>query len=271
MGSIGLIAGSGQLPELFARAAKARGLAVHAVGHRGETDPGLAGLVDSLDWVRVGQAGHVLAALQRHGVRQAVMAGGIGRVRSLSQARLDAGAVRILSRVRTWRDDELLRAIAAHFEAHGVTIVSPTDYVPEVLAQPGHLAGPEPTPEQWRDVQLGLSVAGALGRADVGQAVVVKSGTVVAVEAVEGTDECIRRGGRLGGPGTVVIKRLKPGQDTRFDLPAVGPVTLEVMREVGARVLAVEAGATVVLDAQLVFTWARAYGISLVAARAGEA
>ena len=123
---------------------------------------------------------------------------------------------------------------------------------------------PPLTAEQQRDVALGREVAAQLGRADVGQTVVIKGGTVLAVEAIEGTDECLRRAGRLGGRGAVVVKRSKPGQDQRFDLPAMGPMTLEVMREVGASVLAIEAGHTVMIDAGLVFKWAARLEISVV-------
>lgn len=265
MEAIGLIAGSGRLPALFAEAARGRGLAVHAVAFEGEADGAQLGpLVASLDWVRVGQAGRIARLLRGHGVTRAAMAGGIGRVRSLTQARPDLGMLRVVARLRSMRDDELLRAIAGYFEAEGVRIVAPTELVPQVLARPGHLAGPALTAAQARDVALGREVAASLGRADVGQTVVVKGGVVLAVEAVEGTDECIRRAGRVGGPGAVVVKRLKPGQDARFDQPAAGPVTLEVMREAGAAVLAVEAGQTVLLDAALLFKWAGRLGLSVV-------
>jgi hypothetical protein len=192
------------------------------------------------------------------------MAGGIARVRSLSRVRLDWGAVKMLSRLRSFRDDEVLRAFADGFQARGITIVAPTDYVKSVLAAEGLLAGPPLTLAQQRDVALGREVAGLIGQADVGQTVVVREGVVLAVEAVEGTDECIRRAGRLAGPGAVVVKRCKPNQDLRFDLPAAGPVTLEVMREAGARVLAVEAGKTVVLDTEVLFKWAPRLGISVL-------
>lgn len=261
---IGLIAGNGRLPHLFARAAKAQGLLVHVVALEGEADPSLADEVASLVWVNVGQVNHMLKAFRAQGVSRAVFAGGVGRIRSISQAKLDLGALRVLSRVRSLRDDELLRAIAADFEGHGVTIVAPTDYVKSVLATSGLLAGPALTDKQSADVALGQQVAAQLGRADVGQTVVVKDGTVLAVEAIEGTDECIRRAGRFAGPGAVVVKRSKPQQDLRFDLPAAGPVTLEVMREAQASVLAIEAGKTVLLDAELLFKWAPRLGISVV-------
>lgn len=261
---IGLLAGNGRLPFLFADAARAQGLAVHAVAFEGEADPALAKHVASLDWVKVGQAQATVRTFKAYGVDRAVMAGGIGRVRSLSSARPDLGMLKIAASLRSLRDDELLRAIARFFEGQGVQIVAPTDYVKSVLAQEGLLAGPPLTAQQQRDVELGREVAATLGRADVGQTVVVKDGVVLSVEAVEGTDECVRRAGKYGGPGGVVVKRCKPTQDLRFDLPAAGPVTLEVMREAGAKVLAVEARKTVLLDAQLLFSDAAKLGLSVV-------
>ncbi|MBE2250197.1 MAG: UDP-2,3-diacylglucosamine diphosphatase LpxI [Myxococcus sp.] len=264
MRAIGLIAGNGRFPTLFAQAARAKGLAVHAVAHELEADPSLAHEVDSLTWVKVGQLDAIVKTLAAHGVTEAVMAGGIGRIRSFTQARPDLGALKLAATLRSMRDDEMLRAVADFFERRGVRIVAPTDYVPEVLAGEGHLAGPAPTAAQLRDAEVGREVATALGAADVGQTVMVKDGAVLAVEAVEGTDEAIRRGGRYGGRGAVVVKRAKPGQDLRFDLPAVGPTTLEVMREVGASALVVEAGKTVLLDKAQLFKWAERLNIAVI-------
>lgn len=263
-GSIGLIAGNGQLPLLFAAAARAQGLAVHVVAMEGEADPALGAHAASLHWVGVGQVDRAISHFRNSGVSRAVMAGGVRRVRSLAQVRPDLGLLKLAASLRSLRDDELLRAIARYFEKHGVEIVAPTDYVKSVLAQEGHLAGPPLDERQRRDVELGREVVLALGRADVGQTVVVKDGVVLAVEAIEGTDECIRRAGRFGGPGAVVVKRSKPQQDLRFDLPAAGAVTLEVMREAGARVLAVEAGKTVLLDAALLFRDAEKLKLTVV-------
>jgi UDP-2,3-diacylglucosamine hydrolase len=261
---IGLIAGNGSLPQLFARAARARGLSVVAAAHRGETNPQLADDVDALTWVRVGQVGRIQRILQTAGVREAVLAGGFRRMRALAELRPDLGLVRVLSRLRSVRDDALLRAVAADFEAHGIKIVSPASYLQELLAPVGRLAGPELDASGQRDVALGSEVAAALGRADVGQTVVVKDGHVLALEAVEGTDACIRRGASLGGRGVVVVKRLKPGQDERFDLPAVGPGTMDVMAEVGARALAVEAGKTFLLEVERLLKAADRAGITLL-------
>ena len=264
---IGLIAGSGRLPHLFAAAAKALKLPVHVVAHVGETDASLADAVDSLTWVRVGQLKAIADAFNARGVDTAVMAGGIGRVKAISQARPDVGTLQMLARVRSLRDDELLRAVARYLEDHGVRLTSVAEFMPQLVAPEGHLAGPKPSKLQEADVALGVKVAGALGTADVGQTVVVRHGVVLAVEAVEGTDACIRRAGALGGKGAVVVKRVKPGQDLRFDLPAVGPVTMEVMREVGARVLAVDAGHSLMLDADVIFRHAQRLGISVVGVR----
>lgn len=261
---IGLIAGSGRLPHLFASAAKERGLTVHAVAHRGETDESLAEAVASLTWIRVGQLKAIVDALKAHGVSQAVMAGGIGRVKAISQARPDRGTLEMLAGVRSLRDDELLRATARYLDKQGIHLESVTRFVPQLLATEGLLAGPKLSREQQDDVALGVQVAGALGSADVGQTVVVKGGVVLAVEAVEGTDACIRRAGSFDGSGAVVVKRVKPNQDERFDLPAIGPVTLEVMREAGARVLAVDAGHSLMLDSDVIFRHASKLGISVV-------
>ncbi|MGA9522316.1 MAG: UDP-2,3-diacylglucosamine diphosphatase LpxI [Myxococcaceae bacterium] len=264
---IGLVAGNGRLPYLFAAAARERGLSVIAVAHRGESSEDLAREVDVFEWVRVGQVNRILEVFHRHGVDRAVMAGGIGRVRALKEARPDFGAVRIISRLRSFRDDALLRAIAEDFEKRGVRIVAPTDLLPEILAPEGVLAGAPPDAAVQHDIELGLEVATLLGKADVGQTVVVRNGHVLALEAVEGTDEAIRRGGRLGGPGAVVVKLAKPQQDTRFDLPAVGPNTLSVMQEVGARVLALEAGRTIMLDPAQFLRDAEHRGIRVIGIR----
>jgi UDP-2,3-diacylglucosamine hydrolase len=266
-GRIGLIAGNGALPRMFARAATGRGLAVIAVGHVNETDPGLAAEVERLDWVKVGQVARIERLLRDQGVTEAVLAGGFSRMRAVRQARPDLGFLRIAARLRSMRDDALLRGIAAEFESAGIRIVAPTELLREILAPEGHLAGPPLDAGQERDVALGEEVVALLGRADVGQTVVVKNGHVLALEAVEGTDACIRRGAGLGGPGVVVVKRSKPGQDERFDLPAVGPATLEVLREVRARVLAVEAGKTLLLEGDRLVSLANESGISVVGRR----
>jgi DUF1009 family protein len=261
---IGLIAGNGRLPQLFAEAARERGFEVVAIGHRGETDPQLASLVGSLSWVRLAQVDRMVRILREAGVTQAVMAGGISRIRAFTEARPDLGAVRIALRLRSFRDDGLLRAVADYFQGAGVRIVSPADFLTRLFVPRGHLVGPKLSAGQERDIALGIEVAQQLGRADVGQTVVVKNGHVLAVEAIEGTNETIRRAGKLGGAGAVVVKISKPQQDPRFDLPAIGPVTIEEMSQSGAKALAVEAGRTLILDLDQVFVAAQRHGVSIV-------
>jgi DUF1009 family protein len=246
--SIGLIAGKGQFPLLFAQAAKDQGFQTIAVAHRGETDPALAALVPEIHWVYVGQLGKIIRIFQAAGVRRAVMAGGISRGRLFQQFRPDLRALNVVRRAGPGKDDRLLRAVAAELEKEGITIVPSTIFLEHLLASPGQLSRRAPTEEERRDITFGFEVAKEIGRLDVGQCVVVRRQIVVAFEAIEGTDETIRRGGRLAGAGAVVVKVSKPRQDLRFDVPAVGRDTLQVMKEVKAAVLAIEAGKTLIFD-----------------------
>jgi hypothetical protein len=245
---IGLIAGKGQFPLLFAEAARRQGLEVVAVAHRGETDPALESLVHQCQWIYVGQLGKLIRVFKQAGVSRAVMAGGVSRGRLFRDFRPDFRALNLIRQAGAGHDDRILRGLAAELEGEGVTIVSALLYLEDLLAQPGPLSRSQPTSQELRDIDFGFKIAQEVGRLDLGQCVVVRRQVVTALEAVEGTDDTIRRGGRLAGPGAVVVKICKPGQDLRFDLPAVGKNTIEVMREVEARVLAVEAGKTLIFD-----------------------
>lgn len=264
--TIGLIAGNGRFPVLFAEMAARRGVAVVAVAHRGETDPALEHAVAEITWVEPGELGKVIETLQRAGVRRAVMVGGIRKPRLFRELKPDARALAVLARVGSFKDDLVLRGVAAELEAEGIAVIAPTAFLGDILPAPGRLAGPEPSPAQWEDVQLGFHAAKTIGRFDIGQSVVVKGGAVLAVEGIEGTDATIRRGGELGGEGIVVVKVCKPTQDTRFDLPAVGPETIRTLAAVGGSVLAVEAGRTLLLDRAATAAAADEAGIALVAA-----
>ncbi len=249
--NIGLIAGKGQFPLLFARAARDHGARVVAAAHRQETDPALAGLVDEIHWVYVGQLGKIIRIFKDAGVRRAVMAGGISRGRLFSQFRPDWRALSVIRRAGAGKDDRLLQAVAAELEQEGITIAPSTLFLDELLAPAGKLGRRSPTPEELQDIEFGFKIAKEIGALDIGQAVVVRRQVVVALEAIEGTDECIRRAGLLAGPGTVVVKVSKPGQDLRFDVPAVGPDTINAMIEAKAAVLAIEAGKTLTFDREL--------------------
>lgn len=261
---VGLIAGSGRFPIVFAEAAARAGRRVVAVAHEGETDAELARHAPTT-WVKLGQLGRIVEALREGGCAEAVFCGGIRKPR-LFDVRPDWLGLKVLAGLRSFGDDAALRAIAGALEAEGVRIVSPLPLLPELLAPRGPLGRLALDDGQREDAKAGLEAARALGALDLGQTVVVKRGVVLAVEAVEGTDACIRRGGQLArgaGPGPVVVKAVKPGQDTRFDQPAVGPGTVAVLREAGCSALAVEAGGTVVLDRAELVRAADAAGIAV--------
>jgi DUF1009 family protein len=246
--NIGLIAGKGQFPLLFAEAARNQGFQVIAVAHQGETDPALASLVHRCHWIYVGQLGKIIRIFKKEGVSQAVMVGGITRGRLFRHFRPDLRALSLIRRVGAGKDDRLLRAVAAELEGEGIQIAPSTLFMEEILASPGQLSRRAPNPEERRDIDYGFKAAKEIGRLDIGQCVVVRRQVVVALEAIEGTDEAIRRGGLLAGPGAVVVKVSKPDQDLRFDVPAVGRETIQTMAAVRAAVLAVEAGKSLMFD-----------------------
>ena len=244
---IGLIAGNGRFPRLFAENARRLGYRVSAVALIGETEPVLEGHVDRIHWISIGHLGKLIKAFKQDGVRQAVMVGGVKKTH-LFAIRPDFRALTLLRRMNGRKDDMILRALASELEAEGIQIRESTFGLKGLLVEEGVLSRRAPTKNERRDIEYGWDIALAVGKLDIGQCVVVKDCVVVAIEAVEGTDEAIRRGGALANGGAVVVKRFKPQQDRRFDLPTVGPMTIEVMVKSGASVLAVEAGHALFLD-----------------------
>ena len=244
---IGLIAGNGRFPRLFAENARRLGYRVSAVALIGETEPVLEGHVDRIHWISIGHLGKLIKAFKQDGVREAVMVGGVKKTH-LFAIRPDFRALTLLRRMNGRKDDMILRALASELEAEGIQIRESTFGLKGLLVEEGVLSRRSPTKSERRDIEFGWDIALAVGKLDIGQCVVVKDCVVVAIEAVEGTDEAIRRGGALANGGAVVVKRFKPQQDRRFDLPTVGPMTIEVMVKSGASVLAVEAGHALFLD-----------------------
>jgi len=254
---IGLIAGSGRLPVLFAVAAAEAGRGVVAIAHEGETEAGFAAQA----WVKLGQLGRIAEVLKAAGASEAVFCGALSKPRLLD-VRPDWLGLKAMARMRSFGDDAALRAIAAVLEEEGVRIVSPLPFVPGLLAPLGAIAKKKLSDEQRKDAQLGMEVARALGALDVGQTVVVKKGVVLAVEAAEGTDACIARAGTIAA-GAVVVKVRKPQQDDRFDVPAIGPRTVEACAQARCAALVVEAGATLVLDRALLAAAADSKGVAV--------
>ncbi len=267
MGTIGLIAGSGGFPVLFAEAARRAGHRVVAAAHVNQTDRSLEGHVDAITWVKLGQVGAILEALRSGGATQTVLLGAITKKRFFVDALPDAVGLELIARAAIRSDDNMLRLVAALLEEHGMPVIDPTPFLGEALAREGVLGRHQPTEDEWADARYGLELARAIGQLDLGQTVVVKERVGVAVEALEGTDACIQRGGELARGGAVVVKAVKPQQDRRFDLPAVGPSTIESMRKAGCRVLAIEAGATLVMDPGELVRRADQAGIAVVGLR----
>ena len=270
MSRIGLIAGSGRFPVLFAETARRRGVEVFAVAHRDETDPELEHVVAGVEWIFPGELDAMIQALKRSGVRQAVMVGGIAKPRLFREFRPDARAMALIARLGQVRDDLVLRGVAAELESEGIVVVESTVYLRDIVPSAGVLGAREPTSEEWRDIRFGLRVAKVIGQFDIGQSVVVRSGAVIAVEGIEGTDATIRRAGQLANGDVVLVKVCKPTQDTRFDLPAVGPATIAALAQVHGRALAFEAGRTIVLDREQMIALADAAEIAVVAVDRAE-
>jgi len=262
---IGLIAGNGVFPQLFAKAAKEQGMEVIAVAMRGETDPAIEAFVDSITWVRVGQLGKMIRCFKRAGVTQAAMAGGVRKTRLFEGVRPDLTAVKILAQCAVRRDDGMLRAVAAEYEKNGIEIIDSTLYMPDALAPSGVLTSHTPTDEILEDLRYGLTIAREIGKLDIGQTVIVREGAVVALEAIEGTDACIKRAGDLTGrSGGVMVKVAKPEQDMRFDVPAIGSETIRGLHQAGIVALGIEAGRTLLLDPQAIINTANDLKVVIV-------
>lgn len=261
---IGIIAGGGRFPLLLADAARKAGYSVVAVAHQGETIPELADRVDSLYWIRLGQLGKIIKHFKNEGVRETVLLGSITKTSIFRDVRPDLKALGLWNKIKSRQDDSILRAFADALEQEGITVVASTRFLAEHLLPKGLLTRKPPTPEQFKDIEFGWRMARAIGALDIGQCVVIRNRTVLAVEAIEGTDAAIRRGGTLGKEKTVVVKVRKPQQDFRFDLPAIGPATIESLAAVKASVLAVEAGQSLLIDPEETIKLADSNGIVLV-------
>lgn len=261
---LGLIAGGGVFPLMVADAARNKGLRVVAVAHEGETDPLLAEKVDDLTWIKLGQFGRLIKTLKKAGATKTVMAGTINKKKMFENVRPDLRGLTLMSKLAIFHDDDILRAVAGELQHEGICIVSAAEHLPDLLAPRGTLTRRKPNPSEQEDVDFGWTIAKELGRLDIGQCVVVRKKTVLALEAIEGTNETILRGGKLAKEKAVVVKVSKPKQDLRFDVPSVGLQTLEVMAQVKASVLAIEAGKTLIFDKPAMIAYADRLNIAVV-------
>lgn len=264
MEKLGIIAGDGTFPVILAEAAKNNGYSIIVVAHNGLTSPDIEKVADKTFWVNLGQLSKTIDSFKKEGVKEAIMAGGVSKKFMFKDIRPDLRAISLLFRLKDKKDDTILRAIAGELEKDGIKVSEATAFVKSILAEQGVMTTNKPAGEELKDIEFGFEMAKGIGRLDIGQCIVVKNRAVLAVEAVEGTDETIRRGGKFANGGAVVIKICKPGQDLRFDLPTIGTNTIETMKEVNARVLAIEAGMTVILEKEKLIRLADEAGISVV-------
>ena len=245
---LGIIAGNGVYPRRLADAARKAGVKrIITAAFRNETEAAIEQHVDVVEWLRVGQLGKLVKFFREHEVHHAIMAGQIAP-KNLFDLRPDAKALLLLAKLKQRNAESIFRAIADELAKAGVELLPATTFLENDLARSGLIAGPKLSRREEEDVDLGWTTAKEIVRLDIGQTVIVKNGTVVAVEAFEGTNEAIRRGGALAREGAVMIKVAKPNQDMRFDVPVIGVETMKVATDAKLRVIAVEAGKTLLLE-----------------------
>jgi len=262
---LGIIAGNGIYPRLLADSARKVGVRkIIAAAFTDETDPALAQRVDQIEWMRVGQLSRLLKFFRDQNVHHAIMAGQIAPT-NLFDLRPDWKALLLLARVKQRNAESIFTAIADELAKVDVDLLSATSFLEDSIASAGLIAGPKLSHREEEDVDFGWKIATEIARFDIGQTVIVKNGTVLAVEAFEGTNDAIKRGGALARKGAVMIKVPKPNQDMRFDVPVIGIETIRVAAAVKLRVIAVEAGRTLLLERDAIIDLANRSNISIVA------
>jgi UDP-2,3-diacylglucosamine hydrolase len=247
---MGIIAGTGDLPLHVADEAVDRGFQVVAIAFPGFTDPAMEQRAGEIFWLKLGQLDKAISILKSRGIDRVVMAGKIEKSNLLRpwNLRPDRRVLRMVRSLEDWRDDTLLAALAAELLKDGIVVDEITSWAMKLMAPLGVLTKKSPNEKQWKDILFGRKMAQGVGALDIGQTVVVKNAAVIAVEAIEGTDKTIRRAGELGFPSGIVVKMAKPEQDMRFDVPGIGSSTIDSMIAAKARVLAVEAGKTLITN-----------------------
>ena len=272
MKRIGLIAGVGRLPVEFARAARGMGVHVIGVGVLPEVDPELSQVTHTYENINIAKLDRIFKVFKREKVTEITLLGKITKELVYAHRELpDLRVLKIFSRIKNFSDDTLTLALVEELAAEGITVLDQTELLRPLMPEPGVLTKRNPTDAELADMRFGLDMAKKIGGLDIGQTVVVKNRAIMAVEAIEGTDACIRRGGQLGRGGVTVAKSAKPKQDMRFDVPGVGPDTVNSMIEAGAVALVIEAEKTLVVDRETMVNKANQHGITIVAMAGDEA
>jgi UDP-2,3-diacylglucosamine hydrolase len=267
---IALIAGNGIYPELFIAAARKAGVQkLVACAFENETKPDINSKVDAVEWVRVGQLSKMIKFFKAHDVKHAVMVGQIAP-KNLFDLRPDFRTLLMLAKLKRRNAESLFGAIGDELKKDGIELLPATTFLEDAMPAAGHVAGPKVKNRRWEDAHYGYEIAKASSKLDIGQTVVVKNGTVLAVEAFEGTNEAMKRGGTLGRGHATMVKVSKPNQDMRFDVPVVGPDTITTAAEAGVDVIAVEAGMTLLLDKEEVIARCERLKVTLLAVDAGH-
>ncbi len=263
---IGLIAGAGQFPILFSEKAAQKGYQVYAIGFNKETDTILAAHVQKLKYIYLGQISKLIKYFKQHQITQVVMLGAISKINIFKNIRPDFKALSFIAKTARTHDDSILTSFANLLLKEGIEILPSTFLLPELLSPEGCWTRTKPDIAQKKDIAQGWEIAKQIGKLDIGQCIVICNGTVLAIEAIEGTDATIKRGGRLSKKnGAVVVKLSKPAQDLRFDLPSSGIQTIETMHESGARILVLEAKKSISFDRDEMIALANQYNISILA------
>jgi DUF1009 family protein len=266
---LGLIAGNGRFPFLVLDAARGAGHDITVIAIKEEAFPQLEELAArppaaALHWVSLGQLGKCISLLKESGVTQAVMAGQVKHTKLFADIIPDMTLLAVLMRLKARNTDALIAGVAGVLGDHGITLLDSTAFLAPLLAGAGVLTNRQPTDDERADLEFGYRVADTIAGLDVGQTIAVKSGAVVAVEAMEGTDAVIARAGQLAGRGVRIVKVAKPNQDMRFDVPVVGVSTIQAMAAAGATVLSIDAGKTLMIDGAAIVKAADEAGVAIV-------
>ena len=269
-GRIGLVAGRGVYPRLVLEGAKVAGKDLVVAAFDGETEPAVATRGRPTQWLRVGQLGALVSFFKKQGVKEAIFAGQITPKR-LYDLRPDLKALWILAQLKERNAATLFGAVVKELEKAGIRVLPATTFMDEHLAKPGWIAGPRPPVHLSADIQFGWPLAKALARLNIGQSLVVRKGTVMAVEGFDGTDATLKRGGQIAGQDATAIKVTAPAQDMRFDVPVIGPRTIQSAAEGKVRAVVLEAGRTLVLEAEEVKRLAELHKITVWGHRGGAA
>jgi len=261
----GLIAGNGKFPFMVVEGARQAGARMVVAAIREETDPSIEQLADRVEWVGIGQLGRMIRFFKDEGVEKAIMAGQVKHVQIFSRAVPDARMLKVLLRLPRRNTDSLIGAIATELQSEGIELINSTYFLQQHLPQTGTLTRRQPDKNEREDIEYGLEIAREIARLDLGQTIVVRAKACVAIEAMEGTDETIRRAGQLVKKRLTVVKIAKPNQDMRFDVPVVGVPTIETMLEAGATCLCITAGKTLMFDREEMIRLANDRKIAIVA------